>query len=59
MIYSSGNILSSAPQVPKLDDLLACTEDVPDSHSTSLLVQHILARTAHNLYRVIKAGTMA
>ena len=40
------------PPVSKLDDLLPCTEDVPDSHSTSSLVLHILAYTAHSLYRV-------
>ena len=47
------------PPVPKLDDLHACTKDVPDSHRTSSLVLHILAHNAHRLYRVIKAGANA
>ena len=46
------------PPVPKLDDLLACTEDVHDSHRTSSFVLHILARTA-SLYRVIKTSAIA
>ena len=55
MIYSSGSIFEQCPSVPKLDDLHVCTKDVSDSHSTSSLVLHVLARTAHSLHRVIKA----
>ena len=47
------------PPVLKLDDLFTCSDGVPDSHSTSLIVLHILACTAHSSYRVIKAGVMA
>ena len=36
-----------APHVPKLNDLHACTEDVPVSHNTSSLVPNIFARIGH------------
>ena len=31
------------PPEPKFDDLLACTEEVPDSYCTSFLVLHIVS----------------
>ena len=45
--------------VPKLDDPHICTKDVPDLHSTSLLLLHILAHTSHSVYRVIKVDAVA